>query len=269
LNEAGLLLNLGNTCSTRISGAEYYKQALQVCQEIGHRRTESAVLGNLGNVSFIALADYANARNYYEQCLRICREIGDRRVESIVLSFFVLLLLQQDEKKTVLDYSQQALRIAQETGNRDAEGYAFTSLGRTLETRERLTEAANAYRQAIDVRSEIGQHHMALEPLAGLVRISLQQGKPDQAQSQVEEILSFLGQGNTLESFSEPFLAYWSCYRVLHANQDPRAEDLLNEAHRLLQEWAARIDNEELRRSFLENVPYHREIRHEHTTRFA
>ena len=49
-------------------------------------------------------------------------------------------------------------------------------------------------------------------------------------------------------------------YRVLRANGDPRAEEVLEEAHNLLQERAAKITDEELRRSFLENVSAHREI---------
>ena len=51
-----------------------------------------------------------------------------------------------------------------------------------------------------------------------------------------------------------------SCYRALRANQDPRALGVLTKAYRLLQDWAAKIDEGTWRRSFLENVPAHREI---------
>jgi len=44
------------------------------------------------------------------------------------------------------------------------------------------------------------------------------------------------------------------------ANHDPRAEEILTTAYHLLQERAAAISEEELRRSFLENVATHREI---------
>jgi hypothetical protein len=40
----------------------------------------------------------------------------------------------------------------------------------------------------------------------------------------------------------------------------PRAQDILETAHSLLQERAAKISDEEERRSFLENVAAHREI---------
>jgi ATP/maltotriose-dependent transcriptional regulator MalT len=49
----------------------------------------------------------------------------------------------------------------------------------------------------------------------------------------------------------------------LCANQDPRASDVLHTAHRLLQELAAKIDDEDLRHSFLHNVSSCRRIKGE------
>jgi hypothetical protein len=46
----------------------------------------------------------------------------------------------------------------------------------------------------------------------------------------------------------------------LHALGDPRATSVLAAAHQGLQEQAAKIPDVRLRRSFLENVPYHRAI---------
>jgi len=51
-----------------------------------------------------------------------------------------------------------------------------------------------------------------------------------------------------------------TCYRVLQAGGDPRAREVLTNAHAMLQERASKINDQELRRSYLENVPYHREI---------
>ena len=86
-----------------------------------------------------------------------------------------------------------------------------------------------------------------------------------QAQTHVDEILGFL-QDNTLDGTDEPIRVYLTCYRVLHANQDPRAQVLLTTAHSLLQQQAAKIEDETLRRSFLENVPAHSAIMREFAT---
>jgi hypothetical protein len=47
---------------------------------------------------------------------------------------------------------------------------------------------------------------------------------------------------------------------VLGAAGDPRAREVLEIAYLQLQERAAKIEEEALRRSFLENVPWNREI---------
>jgi hypothetical protein len=75
----------------------------------------------------------------------------------------------------------------------------------------------------------------------------------------MEEILAHL-QSGTLEGADEPALVYRSCYRVLEAVEDPRAVGVLEEGYQLLQEIAAKFTDEDLRRSFLENVAAHREI---------
>ena len=85
------------------------------------------------------------------------------------------------------------------------------------------------------------------------------QGDLAQAQACTEEILNHLKAGS-LYGADEPFRVYLTCYRVLRAAGDARAQAILETAHCLLQERAARISDEKLRHSFLENVAAHREI---------
>jgi len=85
------------------------------------------------------------------------------------------------------------------------------------------------------------------------------QGDLTQAQDCVEQLLSHM-ESQTLEGIIRPFRVYLTCYRVLKTGGDPRARAVLGKAYNLLQEQASRIDDEEMRRSFLENVPAHREI---------
>jgi tetratricopeptide (TPR) repeat protein len=157
------------------------------------------------------------------------------------------------------EHSQRALEIGKELGDRQTEAYAVTHLGHALAGLGLLAEAADAYRQSLALRRELGQPHLATEPLAGLARVCLIREDLVEAQALVEEILGHL-QSHTLEGTEEPMRIYLTCYRTLTANQDPRARDLLNTAHSLLQERAARIGDEETRRSYLEKVSANREI---------
>jgi len=261
--EGGSLNNLGILFKNQGDYAEavrYYEQALDIFHEIGERRGEAIVLVNLGEVSRVQ-GDYDEARAFYEQSWQIRHEIDDRNGESQALTNLGLLLHNLGDDEAAREYSQRAFSITQETGDRRWQGYALTNLGHALAGLERLAEAADVYRQALDIRRELGEQNLAIESLAGLARLFLIQEDLDQAQAAVEEILHYLDlEGATLDGTDEPFQVYLTCYRVLRAGQDPRAEDVLNTAYRLLKERSARITDENMQRSFLENVTAHREI---------
>lgn len=260
--EGSLLNNLGNVSADRqgdyAKARAYYEQALRICREVGDRKVENNALTNLGNVSG-KQGDYAGAKAYFEQSLLIYREIGDGQGEGEVLAYLGLLSHHLGDDEAAREYSQQALRIAQDLNNRRVQGYASTNLGHALAGLGHLGKAADAYRQALALRHELGQPNLVMETLAGLARVSVAQGDLAEAQAQVEEILGHL-ETNTLDGTEEPFQVYLTCYRILSAHQDPRAQAILNTAHSLLQERAAKISDEEMRRSFLEKVAAHRGI---------
>jgi len=121
-------------------------------------------------------------------------------------------------------------------------------------------EAMSAYRQSLQARRELGQHHQATPPLAGIAEAALAQEELAKASEYVSEILSYLEGGGSLEGNWESLRIYLTCYRVLQQQGEVRAGELLETAYRMLQEQAAKIADQEARRMFLENVPWHREI---------
>jgi tetratricopeptide (TPR) repeat protein len=234
------------------------EQALLICREIGDRQGEGWALSHLGRLS-AECGGYAKATADLEQALLIYQEIGDRHGQAFGLADLCLLLHQLGNNQTALEHGQRALLIARELGDRPTEGSALAYLGCALARLGHLAEAAEVCQQALDLQRELGEHVLAVESLATLARVSLTQGDLAQAQAQVDKILVHL-ENNSPEGTDEPFRVYLTCYRVLHANRDPRAQEILTTAHRLLQERAAKIGDDDLRRSFLENVTAHREI---------
>jgi hypothetical protein len=96
--------------------------------------------------------------------------------------------------------------------------------------------------------------------LAGLARAALAQGEGAQAMAHVEEILGVLETLPQLKGTWQPLRVYLTCYQVLQANDDPRAEAILEAGYQLIRERADRIDDERLRRLYMKNVAAHREI---------
>jgi tetratricopeptide (TPR) repeat protein len=229
---------------------------------VGDRYNEGTALGNLGDVS-LQQGDYVAARIYYEQALRLFRAIGARLGESIRLAYLGLLHHYQGDDAAAWEFSRQALQLAQDLGARREQGYALTNLGHALTGLGRLAEAAAVYQQAIAVRQELGVRSRMMEPLAGLARVACAQGDTGVALAHVEEILMFLKTG-ILAGADAPFRIYLTCYRVLQAQHDLRGPGILQIAYQRLQARVAAISDERLRRSFLEQVPEHRELVWEH-----
>jgi tetratricopeptide (TPR) repeat protein len=225
---------------------------------MGDRQGMCWTLNNLGAVT-LQQGGFGEARRYFEEALIIGREIGDRQTEGSALSALALLCHSLGDSEIAREHAQQTLHIAREIGDRSTEGEALNHLAHALASLGQMDEATKAYQQGLAIRRELGEQNMAMESLAGLARVAMTQEHVIQAQATIEEILDHL-KSSTLDGTYEPMRVYLTCYRVLEANQDPRAAEILATAHNLLQERAAKIEDEEMRRSFLENVPAHREL---------
>jgi DNA-binding SARP family transcriptional activator/class 3 adenylate cyclase len=254
-----------------VGAKEYLEQMLRIGREIGNTIFECWALRWLGCVS-ADLGDYAGARTYIEQALHIWRELGFRLDEVWDLAHLGLFSRRLGDDEAAEEYAQQAQHLAHDLRDRHIEGealgiwgIALVALGHLLASLGQLTEAVDAYRQALEIRRELNQPHWAMEPQAGLASISLAEGDLVQALAHVEEILGYLKAHPMPDGMVEPFQVYLTCYRVLRANGDPRAKEIMDVACRLLQERAKKIDDEALRRSYLENVAAHREIVAEYT----
>jgi len=186
----------------------------------------------------------------------------DWTIEAQGLMYVGLLSHHLGDDRAAQAYSQQTLRLMPnlELGWAVDLIHVFTVLGHALAGLGHPTEAAENYWQGLTMRRERGQHHLAVEPLAGLARVTLAQEDPAGALVHADEILDYMEDHPALAGTLDPLRIYLTCYRVLQANRDARASEILDAAYHLLQERAATIEDEDLRRSYLENVPHHREL---------
>ncbi len=137
-----------------------------------------------------------------------------------------------------------------------------TLMGLILADMGRPEQAAGAFQKAVQELRQTERFEFFYAPLAGLARLALARGEVSHALAHVEEFLPHL-ENRTPQMNFFCFCFYWSyltASQVLQSSGDPRAGEVLARAHCLLQDLAARISDESLRRSFLENLPWHREI---------
>jgi tetratricopeptide (TPR) repeat protein len=241
-----------------LSAMPYYEQALSLCRQLGDRRFEGILLRNLAGV-WQYLGDLAQAQELYERSIQCCREVGDRRGESETLVWLAILFCWRTDDSAARDASERALHLAQSIGAPYETSVALTHLGHALAGLGQWIAAADAYRQALAMQRQFNNPSDIRSSLAGLADVALAQGQIGDAIIYAEESLSLLDI-NVLAHETDWAKETMTCVRVLRANRDPRAEGILTAAYTRLQEQAAKISDENLRRAFLENRPDHREI---------
>ena len=259
---ARVLANLGLVAGHRgdfTSTIDYCEQALELAREIGSRKGEALLLGNLGWSSGL-LGDFRKALMYAERNLRIAREIGDKFSETYSLINLSSHAGALGDFATSVRYAEEGIELAREANNRNAEAWALTYLGHGFFESGKMDEALTAYQAALTLRIELDQPVLATEPNAGLARIALIQDRNVEATAHIETVMAQLLQDSALEGADQPLRVYLSCYLVLHAIKDPRADEVLKAGYELIIKRADGISDPSARQLFLEGISYNRDF---------
>ena len=176
-----------------------------------------------------------------------------------ILSVRAELLNHLGAHAEAVSEAEQAASIAQEIGLRDDYARALLPLADARLALGNLDAADNAYRQALAIWQDLNLVNMMPQPRVGLARVALARGDLSQA---VEYVAQIIGQRpeEMPEDADELLPVALTCYQVLHTAGDVRAAPFLRATFAALQTRAGRIDDPELRRSFLERVASHRSI---------
>ncbi len=246
-----------------MAAQEAYKEALTSARVIGWQLAEAFLLVNLGN-NYFDIGDYHQAQLHHQTALKICREIGNLLREAISLDTLSLTAHVLGDNEQAMAYGEMALQIQQQIGNRRSEGYVLNHLGLIWEGLGNSFEAATTFQKSLQRRKELEQNALAMDDLAGLARVMMATGETEKARAYIEEILAWLTE-NSPNGIEFPVLVYLSCYQVLAAtsvgaDDDQRARDVLEAGYQLLQKRAGQIQDEAIRRQFLENVPFNRAL---------
>jgi tetratricopeptide (TPR) repeat protein len=135
---------------------KHYQQSLEIYHQVGNRRSIALGYSNIGEVHN-DLGEYAQAQGYLQQSVAICRqEVGAVDVLPDALRNLARAHQGLDDLESALMYAQEALREARRADNRYIEGYCWETLGRVHQGRGEITEACEAYRQALAMFTKRG-----------------------------------------------------------------------------------------------------------------
>lgn len=261
--EAKALNNLANLAGfiqgDLISAREYYEKNFQIGREQGDRYIQEIAITNLGWVAGM-LGDLTAARSYHMQSLSIARESGNYYTEEYTLINLGAILGVMGDAQLSLQYTTEALELSRKIGDRSGEAWALFYMGYAALLREDFGLAEDVFHRSIAIRIEIGLPSLVMEATAGLVQLMIEKGEDFLAMRHAETILSYLGGGGTLEGAEEPLRIYLACYTALVKLKDARADQILLTSAQLLTSQVSRIQDEETRRRYVDNIPWRRAI---------
>ncbi len=257
--QANTLGNLGITAQhlgDYARSVQLFRRALT--NSYANRNFHNAMLceTNLG-MTWQLLGDYKAAQTAYERALELSAEIDQD--DPMIFAFYSLWSHQQGDQQRAVTFAERALALCDKTMQRRTRNYAQTHLAHALVAQGDLDAARPHYVEALAERRALGQANLVLEPLMGLTEIALQQDDNATALRHAEAIFEHLKSADVGGCF-EPLRIYWTCYRALRANADPRAATVRQMAQSLLHSRADRLNDKRWRERYL-GLPLHREIR--------
>ncbi len=238
---------------------DQFDESLAVAQRGGWRQGEVQILATLGN-TYLRLGAYAEAQRCHEQALAACRAMNDREGEAASLDVLGLAAADLGDLDGALHHYDQALAIQRAIGYRRGQGYTLTHRGHALLQLGRPAQAAQVFQEALTIRRELSPGSGAsIDDLAGLALAALAQGQPAEAERLAGECLAWI-ETHGLGGMESPAQVYLACYQALQDSDPPRATRALDEGYQHLTQLAAAIDDLQLSRAVLEDVPIHREL---------
>ena len=279
------------------AGEALAKRGLAEARALGMRRVEGVFLNALSLIAGMQ-DDQVTGLAMDLQDLPIWRELGDSHGEAVALSnvgadwlWFgelgprpalpgrrveaesrhrrdgagmrsarqsVAVVVAPGRRGKAVTLARAGLEIAVATQAADYEVQMLLRLGEAELALGHHEAAAEAFQRAETVAraTDVGGHHDAM---AGLARVALAREDMATALELVERLLVARTSPEGIEG-AYARLVLFTCQRVLAHAGDSRAVELLESVHAELQARAATITDAALRRSFLDNVPLHREI---------
>jgi class 3 adenylate cyclase/tetratricopeptide (TPR) repeat protein len=237
-------------------------EALNIHRETGHLFGQTHALNDLAN-EYAYQGRLVETQLHFEQMLELARQIGNRMLEALALEGLGIYVAEpQGNLSLARQYVEKAIDIYVQIDHKNWQSLARLGYGHTLLGLGELDLAEENYRISLQLRDELGQGIRLNASRAGLARGLLAQGKIKKALDELEPILADLESGGTMlnQEIVFPFREYLSCIQVLQANEDARAEALLNDTYNLLHEHVARIPGAENRKAYLENFGFHQEL---------
>lgn len=235
-------------------------EALRYFEDIGDRWLATEAHYFLGKLYYSA-GQYKRAEQHQAEALRISRAMRARRNQIICLTRLGVTLTRLGNYQHALDLMREAATIARELKIDPVHSNILICMADTLHHAGQPTKSLARYQEALTnyAASELG--YQKVEVIVGLAHALYKSGNDTAAAGYLAELTTSIEvSSQEIHRLAEPFDLYLRYYHLLNAYQAQRAPALLERVHTLLQRWASQIDDEQWRKSLLENVTATQEL---------
>lgn len=229
-------------------------EGLELCQELGDREGVGVALGMLGD-TYRRAGDHVGAQDCLRRSIDVALDIGfDFQASDAYLSLALDLLEagDVDAAPDLLDHSLERARLASsplaEARAQVGRAYAFLATGHL----DSADAAATAAREGAEV---LELHGLLVETAVLQARIAQRRGDIGEALRRLEASPAI--DVDALEGALRPGDMVLARWEILGSAGDPRAATALQAGLEFIEEFAARIDEPDLRDGFLTGIPAH------------
>ncbi len=236
----------------------YQKESLAIYSWLNLRTSIQMLLGELGYTSLI-LGDYASAENQLTEALEIATQIKDEFWQAWVKLRLGHLWHERGDLEKSLHLITDAFQTVENLQHSPLQARVYYDWGNVLVTLEDWKIAEQKFQGAYDLWGERGKTEDALLAVAGLAYVAYQQQDMTTAASHAEHLWQ-AWQDHPEWAERANLKLYWMLGVVWQGLGDNRADSLWKQARALLKERSQKIEDDQARQMFLQNVSTHRAI---------
>jgi class 3 adenylate cyclase/tetratricopeptide (TPR) repeat protein len=263
-DKAGEATVLNNLALTAAAVGEFtftrslFERTLQLSEEMDDREGVAASFQGLGTMaSRLGMVD--EARTLIDEAVRRYQDLGDSQGVSQCLEEMGWIALAANRPAEAVAIADRAMEVASEGDMSPEEANGRRLKGRALALLGRHEEAVEELARAAAQQTALVNEPFAASATAWLAASLLATGRREEAAASAGDALDrlLLLDGNGLD---DPVSAYLACADVFKASGDPRAEEPLDAARRLVERRATLIQDDDQRRGYFEGVPSNAEL---------
>ncbi|MGH9947884.1 MAG: CHAT domain-containing protein [Pyrinomonadaceae bacterium] len=151
---------------------EYYFRALPILQSEKDKVQEGSILSRIGSV-YDDLGEPFQALEYYEMALKIRRELKDERTEATTLANMSVVLKNLGYYDRAIEASERAFQIFSQIGQKYGEAATLNSLGNLNNDLNENEKAIEFYERALTIIREVKLRDNEAATLLNIANINL------------------------------------------------------------------------------------------------